>query len=412
MSKKLLVFTSTFPRWRDDTVPPFVYELSRRLVGRFDVHVRAPHAPGAKRQEIMDGMHVERFRYLPDRCETLASGGGILPTLSRNKWAYLQIPFFMAAEVAALRRAVSRLRPATVHAHWLIPQGFAAALLGLNRVTNVVVTTHGSDVLALSGGIARHLQKWVLGRVGRVTVVSTEMQSAVRAIDARVPVDVLPMGVDAHLFHPSQASPELREKYGVRGPLLLFVGRLVESKGVQYLLDAMPGILRRFPAAKLLLIGDGPAEAALRAQVATLGLQSHVIFLGALPNAELPAYYATADVFVGPSVGHEGLGLTFVEAGLAGCVLIGTRVGGIPDVITHGQTGFLIEPRDPDAIAEQVNAVLADERLKRTLQHAVRSRLQDRFDWDVVTRRYAEVLDQSRFEEVGASSSWRRGRNE
>ncbi|MDO8549249.1 MAG: glycosyltransferase, partial [Ignavibacteria bacterium] len=119
MKPKILVMASTFPRWKNDTIPPFVYELSKRLVSNFDVYVLAPHFKGAKKYEVMDGMKVYRFQYLPEKFETLAGSGGILPTLKKNKLNYLQIPFFLIAEFFALRKLVREINPNKIHAHWI-----------------------------------------------------------------------------------------------------------------------------------------------------------------------------------------------------------------------------------------------------------------------------------------------------
>ncbi|MBU3940600.1 MAG: glycosyltransferase family 4 protein, partial [Nanoarchaeota archaeon] len=104
MKKKLLVFASTFPRWKNDSIPPFVYELSKRLTKDFDVSVLAPGYPGAKDYEIMDKMKIHRFHYFFRKYEKLAGSGGILPALKKNKFYYFQVPFFMTAEFFALKK--------------------------------------------------------------------------------------------------------------------------------------------------------------------------------------------------------------------------------------------------------------------------------------------------------------------
>ena len=98
MKLKLLVVTSTFPRWQNDTDPPFVYELSRRLTDTFDITVHAPHYPCAQTREIMDGMDIHRFRYFFASFEKLAGSTGILPTLHHNKLYYGLVPFFLLAQ--------------------------------------------------------------------------------------------------------------------------------------------------------------------------------------------------------------------------------------------------------------------------------------------------------------------------
>ena len=121
--QKLLVITSTFPRWLDDHEPPFVFELARRLTSHFAVTVLAPHAPGARLQEQMDGIDVRRFRYAPDRFEKLAYAGGIPSRLRQNRWLILLVPVFVLLQLRSTYGLARRLKPTTVHAHWLITGG-------------------------------------------------------------------------------------------------------------------------------------------------------------------------------------------------------------------------------------------------------------------------------------------------
>ncbi|MCB1809189.1 MAG: glycosyltransferase, partial [Candidatus Competibacteraceae bacterium] len=149
---RLLVLTSTFPRWLDDSEPPFVFELSRRLTGSFDVTVLAPRAPGSQRKESMAGLHVIRFPYFIPRWENLAAhGGGILNRLKANKLNYLLIPFFIAGQIWALTQLLRRESFDIIHAHWIIPQGLVAILGHYLASQNIpiVCTSHGGDLYAL-----------------------------------------------------------------------------------------------------------------------------------------------------------------------------------------------------------------------------------------------------------------------
>ena len=148
---RLLVLTSTYPRWRNETEPGFVHELSRRLTDQFDVRVVGPHAPGALRHENMDGVEIRRFRYAPVRLQTLVNDGGIVTNLKRQPWKWLLVPSFILGLFWSTWREIRRWRPDVVHAHWLIPQGLVMALLSAlsSRTPPYVVTSHGADLFAL-----------------------------------------------------------------------------------------------------------------------------------------------------------------------------------------------------------------------------------------------------------------------
>ncbi len=303
MKPKLLVFTSTFPRWQNDTDPPFVYELSRRLTDEYDIVVHAPHYPGSKTKEVMDGMDIHRFRYFFPPFEKLAGSTGILPTLRHNKLYYGIVPFFLLAQFVSLLLLVRNIRPDIIHAHWIIPQGFVAVLVKVITGVPVIVTAHGTDVSGLRGPLFNTIKKFTLKRVKAVTAVSRALSKALAGLlPSDSQLEIISMGVDSKTFSSTGNKQLFIEKYGLCGPFLLYVGRLTEVKGIRYLIDAIPLVLREAPTAKLLIIGSGELEEKLTYQVLSLGLTDQIRFTGSVPNEELPVYYATADIFIGPSI--------------------------------------------------------------------------------------------------------------
>ena len=403
---RALVLASTFPRWQGDTEPAFVYNLCRGLQADFDVTVLAPHAPGASLREEWQGMEVVRFRYFwPERLERLAYGG-ILPNLRRNRWLWLLVPLFLAAELIAALRLVRSHRPDVIHAHWLLPQGLVAAAAGLITKTPVVITAHGGDLYGVRGRVQDALKRWALRRAIALTAVSSDLARVMADLvggsrgsprSGRPRVEVISMGVDTQRFRPDARDERLRRTLGVSGPFLLFVGRLAEKKGVRYLLEAMPAILGNLPAAKLVVVGDGPLRGELESLSRLLGIEESVVFVGGKRQEELPPYYATADVFIGPSIvvsggDTESFGLVFAEAMASGCAVVASDVGGIRELVREGETGLLVPERDPAAIARAVCALLADDELRRRLAAGGRSRVKRRFEQRSIANRYARVL--------------------
>jgi glycosyltransferase involved in cell wall biosynthesis len=206
------------------------------------------------------------------------------------------------------------------------------------------------------------------------------------------------MGVDSTLFHPDKKDPRIREKFDIKGPFLLYVGRLSEKKGVAYLLEALPLVLEHIPDCKLLIVGTGELNQELRKQADFLNVNDKIVFIGAVPNTELPSYFATADIFIGPSIkaeggDTEGFGLTFVEAAMSGCIVVGTNVGGIPDIIQEGETGFLVQERDSKAISGVLVKLLQDQQKINNIKYTARERMIQQFDWQVIANRYAKILN-------------------
>jgi glycosyltransferase involved in cell wall biosynthesis len=163
-------------------------------------------------------------------------------------------------------------------------------------------------------------------------------------------------------------------------PTLLYVGRLSPEKGAHVLIDALPQMLRRLPQLRLRLIGGGSQSFTLRDTVNQNGLSQRVEFVGPVPHHELPRYYAEADALVIPSL-SEGLPKVLPEALACGLPVVGTQVGGIPEVIQHGYNGLLVPPGDPDALADAVVALLSRSDLSRSLRANARASV-GRFSWE------------------------------
>ena len=390
----LLVLASTYPRWTGDPEPGFVHELAKRLLNRFRVIVLCPHAEGAQVREVMDGVDVRRYRYCPGRLETLVNHGGIVTNLRNDPWKWLLVPGFFLVQTLEAARICRRERVDVVHAHWLIPQGLVAALISNlpGRSIPYLVTSHGADLYALRGRVAELIKRWVLRRAGAVSVVSRAMRNVVMQSEPSLAeVSVIPMGVDMQKrFVQTVGEPRSKSE-------LLFVGRLVEKKGVRHLIDALPAILRHVPDASLTIVGFGPDEANLKAQVVALGLGNAVSFLGALPQTELPQIYRRAALFVAPFVraesgDQEGLPVALMEAVGCGCPVVVGDIDGIEDLIGDMKSQICVDVRDTDVLAAKVIEMLsspevARERAQRTFAVAA-----EHVDWSCVAERYGQLL--------------------
>lgn len=387
--KRILVVTSTFPRWKGDKDPPFVFELCCRLAADYQIQVLAPHFPGSKTEEIIDGIRVKRFRYFFLPWERMAYQGGILPKLKENPFNYGLLPFFFLGELFALVRLLRNHNFNLIHAHWLIPQGLIS-LLG-RRYTGsrapVLCTSHGSDLYGLQGKIMDRIKRWVISHSNALSIVSQSMREEVVRLGAgKKPLQVIPMGVDLkNRFIPA-------EKGGGEGSIL-FVGRLMEKKGVRYLIEAAPLILQRFPGATIRIAGDGPELDRLKRLCREMGVYRRIRFLGAVENEALPALYQTADVLVFPSGSSEGFGLVLVEALGCECAVVVTDLPAMQDIVIDGQSGFVVPQRNAEKLAQKVICLLNDPLLRRKLGKEGRRYVLERYDWDIITKQYASLIE-------------------
>lgn len=385
---RLLVLSSTYPRWQGDPEPGFVHGLCTYLSEVFAVRVLGPHAPGARLRETMDGVSVVRYRYAPERLETLVNDGGIVGNLGRRKWKWLLLPGFLIASMFFSWRLAREELPQAVHAHWLLPQGLVAVLLSIlsRRIPAPVVTCHGSDVFGLTSQPLQWLKRFVARRAAAVTVVSRPMKDALVRIG--VPpenISIIPMGVDlANRFTPALAVERSREE-------ILFVGRIIEQKGLRQLIAAMRIVRSERPSAKLTIVGFGPDEATCRALVADLGLGEHVQFVGAVAQQDLPAFYRRAALLAAPFDQNEGLGLVMVEALGCGCPVVTTRVPAVREVFGEWPENAAL-PGSIESLAHAILSVLEDPATARRRAAARRPSLISSFGQDHVARRFADLL--------------------
>lgn len=395
----VLVLTSTFPRWENDTEPAFVFELSRRLAREFDVTVLSPRTPGSKERENTGGLKVIRFPYFFGRWEKLAmSGGGILNKLKSHPLYYLLVPFFLLGQLLAVVRLLRNQRFDLIHAHWLIPQGFIAALsLSITgKKIPLLCTSHGGDLFALKGKGLQRLKRWVMDKSAALTVVSHAMKKTVVDMDVEPDkVEVIPMGVDLKgLFTPDSGAQRKTDE-------LLFVGRLVEKKGVHFLLEAMPTVLKKHPTVRLILAGSGPMEEELRQQAQRLHLSDRVTFSGMVSQAKLPELYRAATLAIFPFIvaksgDQEGFGLVQVEAMGCECPVITGDLPAIHDIVIHEKTGLIVESGNTQALADAIIRMLDDPDLCLRLAGEGRKRVLQKFDWEIIAAKYAGIHEKLR----------------
>jgi len=187
------------------------------------------------------------------------------------------------------------------------------------------------------------------------------------------------IGVDCQTIRPRANFEET--------PLILHVARLVEVKGTRYLLRAFATVARKYDRVQLLIIGDGPLRRQLHALTASLGMRDRVEFLGAIPHVAVLSWMRKAAMLVLPGVRtatgrEEGLGMVLLEAAATGLPIVGSRVGGIPECMLEGKTGFLVPERDEDALARRMAELLEDPVRRLRMGAAGRALVEDRFDID------------------------------
>ena len=397
LMQSILVLTSTYPRWQGDTEPAFVHFLCKELAREYRVIVLAPHYPGASQHEEIDGVLVYRFRYFFPFAEHLAYDGGIISNLKNNRLKMLLVPFFLASQSFYMLLLARRYKVSLIHAHWIIPQGLLAILSRQLRLIpkniRILCTSHGGDLFSLQGGFLQSLKRFTFRHSDHVTVVSTAMRDRLIRMDCSTEnISIQPMGVDlTRQFIPDKNAAKTRD--------IIYVGRLVEKKGVSTLIDSIKLLKKDYPALKVTLVGDGPEKSTLAQQCQQLGIDKQVEFAGPIPNDRVPEFYQAAKIAVVPSIiakdgDQEGLGLVAVEALGCGCATIVSDLPALSDVVIHGENGLVFSTGNSIELKDSIRSILDDESLYNRLVNNSHQSVIEKFDWQPVGKRYIEIIEQ------------------
>lgn len=390
---KVLYLVTAYPRDPADVITPWMVETIHRLGDRgVEVEVLAPSYRGLGTR-LVDGVRVHRFRYAPRPWETLTHDQ-TAPDRIRQRPVFLGLvpPYVAAGSLAAARLARGGGFD-VVHAFWPLPQGVLGLAAKRASGLPLVSTFFGVELTWMEKQfpfLAPMLRAIVRGS-DAVTAISTYTAERLRrAVPGSDPV-VIPFGaaVDA----PAAPAPP-RPRDG-RPFELLFVGRLVERKGVPLLLNAVAGLPHEAPLV-LHVVGDGPDRAALEDRARTLGLGGRVVFHGFVSAEEKTRRFAECDAFVLPAVvdakgDTEGLGVVLLEAMTYGRPVIASAAGGIVDIVRDGRNGWLVPPGDAAALAGAVAECMADPERAARLGANGREDVAAHFGWEVITGRLAEV---------------------
>jgi glycosyltransferase involved in cell wall biosynthesis len=293
---------------------------------------------------------------------------------------------YLVAALPVVRRLLSAERYDAAHFFFSLPTGAMIPFVNLGK-TPVVVSLRGSDVpgydshnqsLERAHRLLRPLTRWIWRRADRVVPVCDSLGRLALKTLPDLDYTVVPNGVDLTRFSPGGS------RRGQPGRVrCLAVSRLVERKGLDHLIRAIASLERgRY---ELEIVGSGPDEHSLRELAATFGLDGLVKFSGSLDRR-----YREADVFTLASV-EEAFGNVFAEALASGLPIVGSNVGGIPDLVKHGRNGLLVPPRDPLALAAAIHQLGANPSLRAEIGRRNRADAEANLSWDRIGTRYLSL---------------------
>ena len=367
-----------------------------------EVHVLLPRHREWSRPASEGSVHYQPYRYSPVSSwtpwgfsESLEGGARI------RKPLYALAPVVVAAALRKAHALLGRSGFDLVHVHWVVPNGPIGARIASRHGLPLVVSLHGSDISVSerSRPIGR-VTRWSLSRTAAVTAPSGDLLERAERLGARGILERVQYGADAAAFDvPREVAEATRRRLGLEDQHVVVtgVGRLIPVKGFEYLVEAHAAALASVPELRLVLVGEGDGRSGLEERVRALGVADTVVLTGAAAPSEIPAYMSAADVVAVPSVRHggyvDGLPNVALEAMAAGKPLVGSNVGGLPELVREGVNGLLVPEKDAGALADALVALARDAELRTRLGANGRSEIREERSWEAVGRRFVEVYE-------------------
>jgi glycosyltransferase involved in cell wall biosynthesis len=384
---KVLFLGSVYPRFHSDTQVPWLRRLVAHLVrAGVEVQVMAPSYRGLESHTI-DGVPVYRFRYATPALEILTHDEGAATKMTVKPWMQLlAIPYCISGFFKCIRLA-HRERFDVIHAHWPFPHALIA--FGACKLFHIplVLNFYGVELLLLrKKKWIRPFMKFIIGQGNAIVAISHFTAARIREV-RDCEVEWIPYGTTLSRAATFEVHPHIG-KYRI-----LFVGRHIERKGLEYLIRAAGKLDSNHFEVRI--AGTGDLTPSLQNLARSIAPET-VVFTGLLSPEALETEYKTANCFVLPAIvdskgDTEGLGVVLIEAMEYGLPVIASDVGGIPDVVIHEKTGLLVPEKDVDALVEAFERMAADVQLNVRLLQGAEAHVRECFDWDKIVAKQVAI---------------------
>jgi len=349
---KIIFNTSNFPKNKDDPTTPFIFHLARAISKNQQVDILAPASNDSLKDETWDNVAIHRFRYFPvSAFQLLFSTGGAIGSLRKNRIKYLLVPFFIVSQTLKLFKLSLKNKYSLIHSHWIIPQGASGLLVSkLLRIPHVV-TIHGGDIFFFNNILGRSIKKVIARNADAIvcnSLITKNKLLEITQIDSSK-IKIIPAPVELERFR----SISKKKK---KANTFLFVGRLVEEKGIFTLIKSFSLIVQELPNSHLKIVGDGPDKSKLVELVKILNIPN-VTFTGWIQHEDIPFIFSDAWTYVGVSRTskegwQEAMGISYVEALASNCNVICNKTAGFLSILSEHDYSSIFTINNPDDINE------------------------------------------------------------
>lgn len=408
------VLTHNYPRFAGDFSGTFVEALCEEMAAQgqqvtvwapYDAAYDAADAPIRDANQRHDtgfgSVCLCLYRYAwPPKMHRLGYMRTMQSDLALRLEAYLLSPALFAAGIRTVLREAQRMRPDVLHAHWLLPNGFIAAVVSRRLGIPLVVSVPGSDAqVAGKNVLFRSMARLTFAQADLLTANSAALRDSVVGLGADpAKFDMIIYGTDPNALTPSDAgTSDLREELSIDADVtvLLCVGRMVPKKGFDTLIRALarPELAGRNVVA--VMVGNGDERAGWQRLAARLGVSMQLRWTGNVSKERIPVYYNMADALVMPSVSRpaDGLNVCVLDAMSCGKPVVGTDVAGNPLAIVDGKTGLIVPEQDIGALARAIALLVDVPELRSAMGQAGRERIETELGWPHLARRYIQHFE-------------------
>lgn len=383
---RLLFLTSNFPRFSGDYAGNFILYLAEALVNMgHEITVVAPHYPGSKKKEVINEIKVRRFQYIyPSTQQRLAYGRF---AQEMNIATALQlIPYCLSMLLHGIS-AVKESDADVIISFWTFPQGLIGIMLKFLIGVPAATRVQSSDFITARkvGPFMTSVMSMIL-RKSNIIIPNSDYTG--KYIPDR-------MGLQEKTF-------TVREGFRITGSKkeekpfsakikLLTVARLIERKGIRFLIQAMKNVTVHYPDVELVIVGEGPDHLSFDKLTRQLELIQNIVFAGRIPDQELIEQYTTSDIFILPST-EEALGVVLLEAMYHGLPVIASNVGGIPEIVTNQETGILTAPGNPKELSLAIISLIENPDKRRGFSEQGKKHVLENFTWEKIALDFESII--------------------
>lgn len=390
---KVCILTTSFPAYKGHLQSPFVYNLTKALAAKgAEVDVICPFYKNSKnKEEVIDSIRIHRAQYFfPLFFQKLTSKGGVAAQLKSSLISKLQLPFFMLSLLLKTRKYTKKCD--VIHAQWAL-----AALIGVfyKKLYKkpLVLTTRGADItMSLKSKLLRKILIYVLNNCDAITTICGDFKDQMVKLGIKPDkITRISNGIDSEFKPRDKELIRKRLKLPKDKKIILFVGWLIERKGIRYLVKAISPIIKKHKDTIFLIVGEGILKEELEKIIEKNNIKKNVFFLGSKNPNEIPYWMNAADIFILPTL-SDGRPNTVIEAMACGVPTITTNVPGPSEVVENNKTGLLINSRSAKDIEKSIIKLLENSKLREKYAKAAANWIKTKgWTWEACADKYLSI---------------------